>query len=111
MENNVIIMDVKHCPHCYHWWNPIFDWILRRKPDNTPLSQKAFKVAEIEPPSNIFPAFETKITPLQQPVMAAITIKALITHMDICLKCGRPYYSRAMITKMPIQFQQPQIRR
>ena len=57
-------------------------------------------------PKGTFVSLEKLFTPIQD--MNKITtpmIKGILTHYDICIKCGTRYCTRAEITSVPITIQ------
>lgn len=59
-------------------------------------------------PEGTFVALEHKITPLEQPMLAVVTVKAIRYSEDICVECGTKRCTRADLIQIPIQMlQQP----
>jgi hypothetical protein len=60
-------------------------------------------------PADAFTCIRKVVSPLQQPVLAAITVPALVVSFDVCAACGTERCTRAEIVQMPISMQTQQM--
>lgn len=103
-EQPLTLFQAKHCPHCYHWWDAILDFILRRKPKLDLVAIKAFTEAGLELPTGAFVSLEQNVVTLQQPQSAVLSIKSLFIYTDICCRCGSRMITQMQIAKIPVSF-------
>jgi len=58
-------------------------------------------------PNDVFVSLEKVFTPIQQPgQLLGLLVKGIMTHFDICAKCGTRYCTKAEIVSMPLTVQQ-----
>ncbi len=88
MPESLIIGEWPRCPR-----------ILCRSKETVALKAiEGIKVAE-----GAFVSLEKKVVPLEQPALAGVSVRALLTHYDVCLKCGHYRATRAEIVRVPVQ--------
>jgi len=57
-------------------------------------------------PKGTFVSLEKLVTPIQDPIkLTTPTVKAILSHFDICAKCGTRYCTKAEITNLPVNIQ------
>ncbi len=65
--------------------------------------------ADLKAKGKILPATLTQtkaeVIPLEQPMLAAITVACIILHYDICAGCGFERVTQAEVAQAPIQMQ------
>jgi hypothetical protein len=52
-----------------------------------------------------FTMLEQSIIPLEQPALAAVTVRCIQTFYDVCAECGRRRCTRAQVIQAPVQVQ------
>lgn len=91
MSNNkpTIIADFPECPVCH---------------STETVSSKGMLIG-IGDKSEKYPFshLEQKLVPIEQPVMAGVMVKAILTHYDVCYKCGTYRCTRAELVSVPVQ--------
>ncbi len=53
-------------------------------------------------PADAFSHLEVTLIPLEQPMMAGVTVPTILVHWDVCLGCGRRRCTRAEIIQAPV---------
>lgn len=57
-------------------------------------------------PKGTFASLEKVVAPIQDPnKLTTPTIKAILGHFDVCVKCGTRYCTKAEITSLPVTIQ------
>jgi len=52
-----------------------------------------------------FTLLRQQVVPLEQPLLAAITVSCVVTLFDICAKCGTERCTLAQLIQAPVQMQ------
>jgi predicted nucleic-acid-binding Zn-ribbon protein len=86
MPDEKIIMVIDRCPKCGC---------------KDTVSRKAFEVAETEMPTGAYPALAVSVVPLDNPQLALVNFKAVVSYMDTCIKCGTNYCTKSTVEKVP----------
>lgn len=100
MDEPITLADIKHCPYCYHWYNRLIDWVLRRNYYDRTVAITAFEKAKINLGENDFIALNNMIIPITPPDQAIFSQHHIVISSDICCKCGRQYTTRASLIKL-----------
>lgn len=88
MDESKIIMTIDSCPRCHSREKVVY---------------KGFELAEVEIPTDAFPSVRKVFTPLQNPNEVTGTMKGILTHYDVCIRCGTEYCTRAEYIKVAAQ--------
>ena len=55
-----------------------------------------------------FTSLKREVIPVEQPMMAGVTVPCILTYYDVCAGCGRERCTRSEIIQAPINAQIPQ---
>jgi hypothetical protein len=50
-----------------------------------------------------FTSLKREIVPLEQPIMAGVTVECIVTHFDVCAVCGTERCTKAELVQAPVQ--------
>lgn len=67
------------------------------------ISVEAFKTAEKELEG--FSALRREVVPIEQPILSAVSVTAIVTSYDVCYECGLERATRSELVKLPVQAQ------
>lgn len=59
-------------------------------------------------PKDAFTSLGQEIVPLEQPMMAGVTVSGILSRWDICGGCGRKRYTRSEVIQVPVTAQPQQ---
>lgn len=90
MEPSKVIYQIEKCPKCGC---------------KETVTREAYKMAEMEVPTGGYPSLEKIFVPLEEPRLAGVTVRVMVNHYDVCVKCGTRYGTRGEIVKAPVQAQ------
>lgn len=89
MSEPIVIMDNKVCPSC-HQSGTVAQKVMQKFKDSGKI------------PRNVSLSLGRTITPLEEPILAGVTVETLVIYEDICINCGIKYYTRAELVQAPV---------
>ncbi len=87
----ITVMQVDECPMCK---------------GTDVLSKKAFEVVGLPRRPNAISLEASQPIPMENPILAGLTISVMTIHWDICTHCGTRYCVKAVVTKERVEVQQ-----
>lgn len=91
MPEQKIIVDIKQCPWCHG----------EKTVSRTGVAQSRSSQKYV----GVFTSLKKEVTPIEQPMLASITVEAICVHWDVCADCGAQYCTRAELIDVPVQAQ------